>query len=94
MDLEDYKKIAALMLNEYVDSPAGKKGILMKFDDAACALLAEKSIHGRSGARDLRNNIRRMVEDRIAMLLVENGEDSFTAVSVTAADGAVKIETL
>ena len=93
MDLEDYKKIAALMLNEYVDS-LREKGILMKFDDAACALLAEKSIHGRSGARDLRNNIRRMVEDRIAMLLVENGEDSFTAVSVTAADGAVKIETL
>ena len=30
----------------------------------------------------------------LAMLLVENGEDSFTAVSVTAADGAVKIETL
>ena len=27
-------------------------------------------------------------------VLVENGEDSFTAVSVTAADGAVKIETL
>ena len=93
LDLEDYKKIAALMLNEYVDS-LREKGILMKFDDAACALLAEKSIHGRSGARDLRNNIRRMVEDRIAMLLVENGEDSFTAVSVTAADGAVKIETL
>ena len=93
VDLEDYKKIAALMLNEYVDS-LREKGILMKFDDAACALLAEKSIHGRSGARDLRNNIRRMVEDRIAMLLVENGEDSFTAVSVTAADGAVKIETL
>ena len=34
------------------------------------------------------------VYKRQAMLLVENGEDSFTAVSVTAADGAVKIETL
>ena len=93
LDLEDYKKIAALMLTEYVDS-LKEKGIGMKFDDSACALLAEKSVHGHSGARDLRNNIRRMVEDKLAMLLVENGEGSVSGISLTADSGELKIDTL
>ena len=64
-----------------------EKGIALTYDQAACALLAEKSIHGRSGARDLRNNIRRMVEDRIASILVERGEGAIAGVAVTAKDG-------
>ena len=66
LDEEDYRKIAALMLNEYVGS-LKEKGITLTFDEGACQVLAAESIHGKSGARDLRNNIRRQVEDRIAM---------------------------
>ncbi len=93
LDLEDYKKIAGLMLNEYVDS-LKEKAISLAFDDGACALLAEKSIHGSSGARDLRNNIRRLVEDRIAMLLVERGEGNVAGVSVSAVEGELRIDAL
>ncbi len=93
LDEEDYKKIAALMLDEYVGS-LKEKGIAMKYDDAACVLLAEKSIHGASGARDLRNNIRRLVEDRIAMLLVEHGEAGIAGLAVTAADGELQVTAL
>ena len=73
LDVEDYKKIAALMLDEYVGS-LKEKGIALTYNQEVCAYLAEKSIHGQSGARDLRNNIRRMVEDKLAMALVERGE--------------------
>lgn len=93
LDEEDYKKIAALMLGEYVDS-LKEKAIDFKFDDSACALLAEKSIRGASGARDLRNNIRRMVEDKIASLLVEKGEGAISGIAVTADGGEIKLETL
>ena len=70
--MEDYRKIAALMLDEYVGT-LQEKGIALTYTPEACAYLAEKSIHGQSGARDLRNNIRRMVEDKLAMALVEQG---------------------
>jgi len=93
LDVEDYKKIAALMLNEYVGS-LKEKGITLVYTQEVCAFLAEKSIHGQSGARDLRNNIRRMVEDKLAMLLVEQGEGAISSVSLTMQDGELKLETL
>ncbi|WP_369298525.1 AAA family ATPase, partial [uncultured Neglectibacter sp.] len=93
LDRQDYEKIAALMLNEYVGS-LKERAIELKFDDAVCALLAEKSIGGASGARDLRNNIRRMVEDKIAMALVEKGEGNVSGVSLAARDGEIVLEML
>ena len=93
LDENDYQKIAALMLNEYVEA-LKEKGILMQYDDAACRLLAERSIHGQSGARDLRNNIRKQVEDKVAMLLVTRGESNVAGISVAAKDGELVIEAL
>lgn len=93
LDVQDYKKIAALMLEEYVDS-LNEKGIGLRYTDEACALLAEKSIGGKSGARDLRNNIRREVEDKIASTIVENGEASLTAIAVEVKDGAIELSLL
>ena len=59
-----------------------------------CAYLAEKSIHGQSGARDLRNNIRRMVEDKLAMVLVERGEGAISGVALSVQDGELRQEVL
>ena len=90
LDVEDYKKIAALMLGEYVDA-LKEKGISLTYSEEVCGYLAEKSIHGQSGARDLRNNIRRMVEDKLAMLLVEKGEGALTGVSLSIQDDELKL---
>ncbi len=93
LDVEDYKKIAALMLNEYVDS-LKEKGISLTYSQDVCAYLAEKSIHGQSGARDLRNNIRRMVEDKLATLLVEKGEGAISGVALSMEEGELKLNYL
>jgi len=93
LDVEDYKKIAGLMIDEYAVA-LKEKGIALKYDEAVCELLAEKSIHGHSGARDLRNNLRRMVEDKLASLLVQMGEGAVSAIALTAADGNLVMETL
>ncbi len=93
LDVEDYKQIAALMLEEYVGSLA-EKGITLNYSPESCALLAEKSVGGKSGARDLRNNIRRMVEDKIANLIVQKGEGGLEAIAVDAKDGALRVEAL
>ena len=93
LDVEDYKKIAALMLDEYVSS-LKEKGIALTYNQEVCAYLAEKSIHGQSGARDLRNNIRRMVEDKLAMALVERGEGAISSVALSVQDGELRQEVL
>ncbi len=93
LEVEDYRKIAELMLEEYKTS-LQEKAITLTWDEETCRVLAEKSIHGASGARDLRNNIRRMVEDRIASLLVEKGEGGLGAVAINGQDGELVLTAL
>ena len=80
---DDFEKIAHLMLDEYVAS-LKERGTLFTYDEKATRWLAQHAIGGKSGARDLRNLIRREVEDRIASLLVESGSDALAGISVTA----------
>ncbi|MEG1426349.1 MAG: ATP-dependent Clp protease ATP-binding subunit [Oscillospiraceae bacterium] len=93
LNVEDFQKIAALMLDEYVES-LKEKGIALSYTPAACALLGEKSIGGKSGARDLRNNIRRQVEDSIASSLVERGEDSILGIAIDVKDDKIVLNIL
>jgi ATP-dependent Clp protease ATP-binding subunit ClpC len=79
----DFEAISRLMMNEYVGS-LKERGIQLIYDDKAAHYLAEHAIGGKSGARDLRNLIRRQVEDKIASLIVENYGETITGISVTA----------
>ncbi|MGN0502062.1 MAG: ATP-dependent Clp protease ATP-binding subunit, partial [Ruminococcus sp.] len=80
---DNFVKIANLMLSEYVPT-LEEKHIKFTFDDKACEYLAEKSCSGKSGARDLRNTIRREVEEKIASTMIESGNNSITAMNVTS----------
>ncbi len=50
-------------------------------------VLVKKSIGGKFGARDLRKNVRREVEDRIAQLLVDTCDRKISGITLTAEDG-------
>ena len=60
------------------------KGITFKWDDAAVAAIARLSVDGPRGARDLRNTIRRNVEDVITEKIVNSGETPVKSVTLTA----------
>ncbi len=92
LDEQDFVKIAALMLNEYVDTLA-EKGIAFTFDEQAQSCLAQKAYGGKSGARDLRNLIRREVEDKIASAIVESRVDAISAIHVTAEEEQIVLQT-
>ncbi len=79
----DYKRIAALMLGELV-SPLADKGIALAWDDKATEAIARLSVDGTRGARDLRNVIRRNVEDVITTRIVNGADKPFKAVNITA----------
>ena len=47
----------------------------------------------KTGARELRNVIRRNIEDKTVDLIIER-EDNISGISVTAKDGKIKIDVL
>ena len=93
LDEADYRKIAVLMLNEYVATLA-ERGISLKWSEAAVEWIAHKAAGGKSGARDIRSTIRRTVEDKIAALLVEKGEGGVSGIAVVEKDGAIDVESI
>ena len=88
LDVESFKKIAVLMLDEFKE-PLMDKGIEFSYTDEAVAVLAEKSVGGSRGARDLRNEIRRTVEDKIATKIIDNIETPVTSILVDVEDGNI-----
>lgn len=91
LKMEDYRRIAALMLDEYNES-LQERGIRFAYDEQATQWLAEHAIGGKSGARDLRNLIRRKVEDQIASQIVENSDTSLSAIAVTVENNEIKLQ--
>ncbi len=90
---DDFVKIAGLMLGEYVDTLA-EKSIKFSFDDKAKEYLAKKACGGKSGARDLRNTIRREVEDKIASAIISRREGEIQGIALSAGDDELKMDIL
>ncbi len=90
LTFENYCQIADLMLQELVE-PLKERGIKLTWAQDACKALATKSFGGKRGARDLRNAVRRDVEDNIAALLVEHFDKPPSKITVKA-DGEDRVK--
>ena len=88
---EDYVRIADLMLNELKDS-LSDRNLDLSWDDAVTQLLAEKVNGGKRHARELRNRIRREVEDPIASAIVERCDTAISAVWLNVTDGNIQLD--
>ena len=87
---KDFESISVLMLDELVESMQDK-GIKLSWDDELPKLLAEMvgDNNGR-GARDLRNVIRRNIEDKIAEIIVDNYEKPLSQIKFYCDGGEIK----
>ena len=92
LDEEAFRRIAVLMLDEFKE-PLRDKGITFDYSEEAVAELARQSVGGTRGARDLRNNIRRKVEDKIAETIIDHIDIPVTSITVDAKDGDVMLIT-
>ncbi len=90
---DNFVKIADLMLSEYVPS-LEEKQIKFSYDEKACDYLAKKSCSGKSGARDLRNTIRREVEEKIANEMIKEGNNQLTAIHITSDGEKIILQTI
>ena len=89
---ESLSKIAELMLNELAESLC-EKNITFDFDKGVCDYIASKCDGTKTGARELRNIIRREIEDKIVDLIIEN-EGGFSAVKASVKKNNIVIDAI
>ena len=82
---ESLCKIAALMLDELKES-LSERLIEFRYDESVCEYLADKCGGGKRGARELRNIIRREIENKAVDIIVDSGEGSLKSLTATASD--------
>ncbi|NLB36161.1 MAG: ATP-dependent Clp protease ATP-binding subunit [Clostridiales bacterium] len=90
LDEESLKKISDLMLNELVGS-LSDKGITLKWTDAVTSELAKQASGGTRGARDLRNVLRRKIEDKIASLIIDHVDSPLKSIFIDSQNGEIII---
>ena len=81
LSFDNLVEIANLMISD-VKTTIAEKGIDLVFDKSVCEFIANISKNGKAGARDLRNNIRKKIEDRIVDLIIESGENRINSIEI------------
>ena len=90
---EDFKKIAALMLEELRGSLA-ERDIALSWDDSLLDYLVKKSYSAAYGARNLRRQIQKDLEDAIASRIIDNWQHPITQIRACANGEALELLTL
>ncbi len=87
---DNLKKIADILIDE-LKEPLKDKGINFVVGKGVAEIIATKSVDGGRGARDIRRNIRKDIEDKIADILIERAEEETSEISVTAVKDEIKV---
>ncbi|MBQ6540484.1 MAG: ATP-dependent Clp protease ATP-binding subunit, partial [Oscillospiraceae bacterium] len=87
---ENFAGIAKLMMNELKDNMA-EKGIELTYDDSLITYLVERSYSLTYGARNLRREIQKEIEDKIANEIIDNYAHPLKKIGVTATEGKVQV---
>ena len=90
---EDFKKIAALMLEELRGSLA-ERDIALSWDDSLLDYLVKKSYSAAYGARNLRRQIQKDLEDAIAGRIIDNWQHPITQIRACANGEVLELLTL
>lgn len=87
---DDYKNIAVLMMNE-MKTVLKDKGIELVYDENTPSAIVSKMEDNARGARDLRNVIRRNIEDKISTLMIDNLGTVMTKILITSDENNISV---
>ena len=90
LDEEDYKKIAILMLSE-IETVLKDKGIQFVYDDNTPSAIVSKMDGNVRGARDLRNVIRRNIEDKVSTIMIDNLGTTINKILIITDDNNIQV---
>ncbi|MBR1531316.1 MAG: ATP-dependent Clp protease ATP-binding subunit [Eubacterium sp.] len=85
LTLDDFEKIAGLMLDELVES-LKDKGIALTYDESVNKYLANNAFGSKKNARGLRDAVRREVEEILANAIVFNEGEEIKSITLSAGD--------
>ena len=91
LDMNDFVRIAEIMLGDMKKTLA-EKGISLVWTDEAAKYVAEKSFSTKFGARNMRRFISRNIEDAVAEKIIAAGQRGVKMISVDAKDDEIVIE--
>ena len=77
---------------DYLRFGAINKILPLTYDDSLSDYVAEKAVNGQSGARDIRNFIRKEVEDKITSEIISAKGNMISAVHATATNDGVNLQ--
>ncbi|MCH5191392.1 MAG: ATP-dependent Clp protease ATP-binding subunit [Oscillospiraceae bacterium] len=86
----EYEKIAVLMLSE-IETVLRDKGISLEYDSGTPSAIVSKMDGNVRGARDLRNVIRRNIEDKISTLMINNIGVIMNKIIISSIDGDISV---
>ena len=90
LNKNDFIKIAELMCNELSLSLADK-GIVFEIKGEVYGYIADMVNTDKRGAREIRNVIRKEIEDKIVSLIIENGEGNIKTIVAEVKKGTLQI---
>ena len=90
---DNFKDIAALMLQELKDSLA-EKHITLTWDESLLSYLVKKSYSAAYGARNLRRCIQKELEDVIAQRIIDSWQNQVTHLNVLADEDKIQLISL
>ncbi len=93
LDVESLARIAALMLDELKDA-LGEKLLKFEYDVAVCEWLAQKGEGAKAGARELRNLIRREIEDKVVDIVINDANHTVTTIKVSVQDDKITLSSI
>ena len=88
-DTVSLQKIAVIMLNELADS-LKERNITFAFDDTVTKYIAAQCEGTKTGARELRNIIRREIETPVVDMIISN--EAITALNATVCDDKLSLK--
>lgn len=89
---QDYVAIAGLMSSEL--APALREhGVIFSIAPEALALLAKLAYGQKNGARDIRRQLRKLVEDPICLMLSQNPDNPPALIKAVANEDSVVLQT-
>ena len=89
---DNFKAIARIMLGE-LDAVMKDKGIAFSYDDTVLDYLVKKSYSAAYGARNLRRQIQKDLEDPIAARLIQRYANPITVIALSADGESLNITT-
>ncbi len=90
LDVDDFKRIAIIMLDE-LKTALAEKGIVLSYKSTAVDIIANESYSAKYGARNMRRYIQTEIEDKLAEQIIADYSHKCTKAVISSKGGKLHV---